>query len=499
LVLLRTQALLSLILQELWRYERFRTGTPLALQVTVTQELIISVSGLRGVVGTTLTAEIARRYAAAFASTLPDGPVVVTRDGRANGVDLIEPVAAGLGQRGTRRVLDGGIAATPTTGILVRQNGCAGGVQISASHNPAEYNGLKLFSAEGSVVPATFGQRVLERFQNISTTEAAASRSSIEHPASSIQPLSDTSTAHLSAIERIIDVAKIRAKQFRVLLDANHGSGSVLGKPLLERLGCDVIMLGGTPDGRFAHLPEPTAENLVNVFSEVVRARADIGFCQDPDADRLAIIDERGRYLGEEYTLAICTGHVLRRTPGPVVTNCSTSRMTEDLAQKYGVPFFRSAVGEANVVDEMLRRDAVLGGEGNGGVIDPRVGLVRDSFVGMALVLDAMAARDLTASALAEELPRYAIWKTTIELPKEAVQSALNALESHFSDATHDRLDGLRLDWRHADGSDSWLLVRASNTEPIVRIIAEAPTEREAQRLCDDAATILRSEKSPRG
>jgi phosphomannomutase len=167
--------------------------------------------------------------------------------------------------------------------------------------------------------------------------------------------------------------------------------------------------------------------------------------------------------------------------------------MTEDLAQKYRVPFFRSAVGEANVVDEMLQRDAVLGGEGNGGVIDPRVGLVRDSFVGMALVLDAMATRGLPISALADELPRYAIWKTKIELPKEAVQIALNALENHFNDATSDRLDGLRLDWRHADGSASWLLVRASNTEPIVRIIAEAPTEREARRLCDDAAAILRS------
>jgi phosphomannomutase len=466
----------------------------------VAQELIISVSGLRGVVGTTLTAEVARRYAAAFASTLAGGPVVVTRDGRANGVELVEPVAAGLGQHGTRRVLDGGIAATPTTGILVRQNGCAGGVQISASHNPVEYNGLKLFSAEGRVVPAEFGQRVLERFSSSSGVRPlrGARDPARPHSKSNIQHLSDTTTSHLSAIERIVDVERIRATRFRVLLDANHGSGSVLGRPLLERLGCDVILVGGKPDGQFAHLPEPTAENLVGVLEEVIRARADVGFCQDPDADRLAVIDERGRYLGEEYTLAICTDHVLRRTPGPVVTNCSTSRMTEDLAQKYGVPFFRSAVGEANVVDEMLRRDAVLGGEGNGGVIDPRVGLVRDSFVGMALVLDAMAARDLSVSALADKLPRYAIWKTKTVLSKDAVPTALDALENHFSDATSDRLDGLRLDWHHADGSSSWLLVRGSNTEPIVRIIAEAPTERDAQRLCDEAAVILRSAKPPR-
>jgi phosphomannomutase len=277
-----------------------------------------------------------------------------------------------------------------------------------------------------------------------------------------------------------------------VLLDANHGSGSVLGQPLLELLGCEVVVLGGTPDGQFEHPPEPTAENLAGVLAKVTRDASDIGFCQDPDADRLAVIDECGRYLGEEYTLALCADHVLRRTPGAVVTNCSTSRMTEDLARKYGVPFFRSAVGEANVVDEMLLRNAVLGGEGNGGVIDPRVGLVRDSFVGMALVLDAMALRDRPVSVLAGELPRYVIWKSKIELPTDAVPVALKSLEYRFSGATSDWLDGLRLDWRHADGSGSWLLVRASNTEPVVRIIAEAPTEPEARRLCEEAAATIR-------
>jgi phosphomannomutase len=229
------------------------------------------------------------------------------------------------------------------------------------------------------------------------------------------------------------------------------------------------------------------------VLSEVTRAGAYIGFFQDPDADRLAIIDERGHYLGEEYTLALCVDHILRRTRGPVVTNCSTSRMTEDLSRKYGVSFSRSAVGEANVVDEMLVRQAVLGGEGNGGVIDPRVGMVRDSFVGMALVLDAMAARDLPVSALAAELPQYAIWKTKIELERQLVPAALDALEHHYRDATSDRLDGLRLDWQHANGSGSWLLVRGSNTEPIVRIIAEAPNLEDAQRLCADAAEVIAS------
>jgi phosphomannomutase len=254
-----------------------------------------------------------------------------------------------------------------------------------------------------------------------------------------------------------------------------------------------VTVLGGIPDGLFAHEPEPTAENLAGVLANVSRIGADVGFSQDPDADRLAIIDESGRYIGEEYTLAICVDHVLRKTPGPVVTNCSTSRMSEDLAHKYGVPFFRSAVGEANVVDMMIRESAVIGGEGNGGAIDPRVVFVRESFAGMALVLDAMAERSLTVSALADELPRYEICKTKVAVAREKIPAVFGALERQFPEATADRLDGLRLDWQGANENGQWLLVRSSNTEPIIRIIAEAPTAEESRRLCDSAIRAMQA------
>ncbi len=456
----------------------------------MSSELIISVSGLRGVVGDSLTPEVAFRYAAAFAGTLPSGPVVVTRDGRANGPQLVPAVIAGLSQRGTRRVLDGEVIATPTTGVLVRQHGCAGGIQISASHNPAPYNGLKLFSGEGRVVPAMAGEAVLAGYRNTASTALPDDWLAAQH---NVEQLADTTSAHIRLIEKIVDVDRIRAKRFRVVLDANHGSGSVLGKPLLERLGCEVTMLGGTPDGLFAHEPEPTAENLSSVLADVSRIGATIGFCQDPDADRLAIIDERGRYLGEEYTLAMCVDHVLRKTPGPVVTNCSTSRMTEDLARKYDVPFARSAVGEANVVDTMIRESAVIGGEGNGGAIDPRVVFVRDSFVGMALVLAAMAERGLPVSSLASELPRYEIHKTKLTVAREKVPAALDALVARFPEAATDRMDGLRFDWVRPDGSGAWLLVRASNTEPIVRVIAEAPSISEARRLGEAAVAVMAS------
>ena len=307
----------------------------------------------------------------------------------------------------------------------------------------------------------------------------------------STQACTDPLSKHAELVLATVDVPRIRARRFRVLLDANGGAGSLLGRRLLESLGCQLTVLGGEPNGQFAHPPEPTVENLADVQQQVSKAGAEVGFCQDPDADRLAVIDETGRYLGEEYTLVLCLDHVLRQRRGPVVTNCSTSRMAADLALRYQVPFHHSAVGEANVVACMQHEKAVFGGEGNGGPIDPRVGYVRDSFVGMALILDALAARQRTVGQLADELPRYAIHKTKAPLDPTRVGAALDALRGAFPDAVPSRLDGLRLDW-----PDRWLLVRASNTEPIIRIIAEAPAAEAAAGLCEQARGRVRESLS---
>jgi phosphomannomutase len=290
-----------------------------------------------------------------------------------------------------------------------------------------------------------------------------------------------------------VNVEQIRARRFKVLLDSNHGAGSVVGRRVLAELGCEVVYLGDEPDGAFAHLPEPTRENLATVCHRVVEGAAAVGFCQDPDADRLALIDAQGDYVGEEYTLALAVDHWVKSHRGPVVTNCSTSRMTQDLAIKYGVEFRKSAVGEANVVDEMIACGAVIGGEGNGGVIHPDVIMVRDSMVGMALVLDAMAANDLPLRMLIDELPRYAMHKGKVTLAPAQVEPTLKALEQHFNEARSSSLDGLRLDW-----PDRWLLVRASNTEPIVRVVAEAPTENDARMLCEEAAEVMTHAKANR-
>jgi len=435
-------------------------------------ELIVSVSGLRGIVGETLTEQVAARYAVAFAEQLPAGPILVTRDGRASGPQLAGAIQSALSSRG-REVYDGNVTATPTTGVLVRYLGCAGAIQITASHNPVEYNGMKLMGGDGRVIPAAQGQLVKQRFDVLDDVDLAGLTSG-----GATQNVC-TDQPHRDLIMETVDVDRIRHARFKVLLDSNHGAGSRLGRSLLRELGCDVTVLGEPADGLFDHLPEPTAENLSGICRQVLDRGAAVGFCQDPDADRLAVIDENGQYTGEEYTLALCVDHVLRQRRGPIVANCSTSRMSQDIAQRHGAPFYRSAVGEANVSDEMKVRQAIFGGEGNGGPIDPRVGYVRDSFVGMALILDAIATQQSSVSELAGALPRYFIEKTTLSIDPRQVSELFDKLELVFCAADASRLDGLRLDW-----PDQWLLVRASNTEPIIRVVAEAASPDAVQSLC---------------
>ncbi len=273
-------------------------------------EPIISVSGLRGIVGVSLTPEVALRYACAFASQAPAGPIFVTRDGRGSGPMLAAAITAGLKAVG-REVVNAGIAATPTTGVLVKSLKAAGAIQISASHNPAQYNGMKLFSADGRVLPAAIGQKVLDHYRsgNFAWSPHDALGVARNHD--------DTGSRHLQLVLARVDADKIRQRKFRVVLDANHGAGSLLGRRLCEELNCQVTLLGGEPDGKFDHTPEPTAENLAGVLAKVTAAKADVGFCQDPDADRLTLIDECGHYIGEEYTLALAVDHhsAQRRQP----------------------------------------------------------------------------------------------------------------------------------------------------------------------------------------
>jgi phosphomannomutase len=445
------------------------------------QQLIVSVSGIRGVIGDSLTCEAAQAFASALGTFVQGGPVLLSRDGRPSGVVLRHAVLAGLLQTGCE-VIDLGIAPTPTVGFAVRHLNARGAVQITASHNPAEWNGLKLFGADGAVLAPAKGCQVQ------AIHEARSFRRVGWDQLGSVTAGPDAGAWHCGRVLELIDVAKIRDRAFRVLLDANGGAGGPLGLHLLQSLHSTVEVKGGAADGRFAHPPEPLAENLHTVLPLVPQAGAAAGFVLDPDADRLAIVDETGRYIGEELTLALAVAFRLRQERGPVVINMSTSRVVEDIARTFGVPCYRSAVGEANVTEKMRSVGAVIGGEGNGGVIDPRVGYVRDPFIGMALVLNLMADTGEKLSSLVAGLPAYSIVKEKYDICRDRLPQLSAALERHWPEVAVNRLDGLRLDW-----PDRWVHVRPSNTEPIVRVIAEAPQRVQATELCRQVGDLLRA------
>jgi len=441
---------------------------------------ILSISGLRGIVGDGLEPEYLSRFARGLGRLVDGGPVVISRDGRASGLMVREAVLAGLAAEGCR-VLDAGIASTPTCGLLVRQLAAAAGLQITASHNPAGWNGLKPFDAAGRVFNAETGKRLISVMASLEHESTAVASADVEL-------IGDPSVAHRDVVLGIVDTQAICERRLSVVLDCNHGSGAVLGPALLEALGCQVVVLGGAPDGRFAHPPEPLEEHLGGLCQAVLEHGADVGFAQDPDADRLAIVDETGRYVGEELTMALAADRVLSESPGAVVVNGSSSRVTADIVGRYpGSSFHRSHVGEAHVVSRMDEVAAVLGGEGNGGVIDPRVGGIRDSFVGMALVLDGLARRERGLSDWVDGFPVYEIVKKKVPCPTDRVASAVEVLRTAFDDAVVTEGDGLRLDWK-----DRWVQVRGSNTEPIVRVISEAPDAVVAHKLCDAVVARVR-------
>lgn len=442
-------------------------------------ELIVSVSGIRGIVGDSLTAEAALAFASALGTHLGGGRVLLSRDGRPSGSLLRHAIIAGLLETGCE-VHDLSVAPTPTVGLAVKQLEARGAIQITASHNPAEWNGLKLFGGDGRILSASKGRLVKERYLQ---------REFRRVPWTDLGTLTECRKAedwHRDAVMRHIDVVRIRAAGLSTFLDANGGAGGPLGSDLLKALRTDPICHGCHADGDFAHTPEPTAENLRTIAPLVAQQGASIGFALDPDSDRLALIDERGHYIGEELTLALAVQYRLSQERGPVVINMSTSRLVEDIAARFGCVCHRSAVGEAHVVDRMLQVGAIIGGEGNGGVIDPRIGLVRDPFIGMGLILNYLAESGKSLSALVAELPSYHIAKDKVTVAPESLPEVFRALESRWPDVKVNREDGLRLDWE-----DHWVHIRPSNTEPIVRVIAEARREEDALALCREVGALL--------
>ena len=442
--------------------------------------LMMSVSGVRGVIGESMTPVLAAELGCAFGTYLGGGKVVVGRDTRPSGPMVQRALVSGLLATGCR-VVEVDVASTPAVALMVRRHEAAGGVVITASHNPVAWNGIKFLTDEGLAPPPN---RAAEIFRTYREKTFKLVNAEDMHP-----PAIDTSAdnQHVEAALGIIYADQIREKRFRVVLDSINGAGGAEGRMLLEKLECEVVHVNAEPSGRFAHTPEPTAENLTSLSDVVRKNRAQVGFAQDPDADRLAIVDEKGNYIGEEYTLALAAKYMFKAHPGPIAANLSTSRMVDDLAAKAGrgCRVVRSAVGEANVVAAMRANACRFGGEGNGGVIDPRIGPVRDSLAAMVLTLQLLAITGRSVSELVEMIPRYVMIKTKFECAAERIARVLEATKTAYAGQKINDIDGVRVDFE-----DGWVHVRGSNTEPIIRIIGEAKTKERCEALIADVRRL---------
>ena len=444
------------------------------------EALMIGVSGMRGTIGGTLTPAVVNRMAGAFAAWLFEGPpplngrnyrVVFGRDSRPSGYWVADATMAALVAAGIE-VIDLDVVSTPGVAMMVKHLSADAAVIATASHNPIEWNGLK-FLTRDAVAPPPQDAASIKRLYDENRTRLARVTDLVPP-----QRNSETHALHVKRVLEYVDVLGISAKRFKVVLDSVNGAGCVSSATLVNKLGCQLIHLNAVPNGKFAHEPEPTEKNLTGLCEEVRRQKAAVGFAQDPDADRLAIVDENGAYIGEEYSLALAARLILSKKKGGLaVANLSSSRMLDDIAGKYDGRVIRTPVGEANVVQAMLANNATIGGEGNGGVIDPRIVPGRDSLVGIAYVLQLMTATGKSISQLVKELPRYQIIKTKFDCRREDAERAVEALKQHFISERTDTQDGIRIDW-----PDSWVHARPSNTEPIMRIIAEAPDKAAAEQ-----------------
>jgi phosphomannomutase len=438
--------------------------------------VMISVSGIRGIVGEGLTPELLVKFSAAVGTFYGPGKVMVGRDSRVTGEMVRGAVFSGLMSVGCSPV-DLGIVPTPTVQLATERSEAVGGIVITASHNPAEWNALKLLAGNGMFLDEEQGLQV---------------KRMVEEGAFHYKPWDQIGKAsiqgeaiedHIDAVLRIpyLELDLIRKRKFKVAFDSVNGAGGVILPELLREFGCAVHPLNAEPHGRFAHKPEPLPENLRDLCGWVHKSGADVGFAVDPDVDRCAIVAETGEFIGEEYTITLATQLVLSKKKGSVVVNLSTTRAVEDVAAEFGCEVVRSKVGEIHVAKKMKEIGAVVGGEGSGGVILPDVHLGRDAPVAIALTLQAMAESGEPVSKLWSRLPRYCIVKRKIEIKDSNPDDILKKLGENHGDEQLNQMDGLKI-----ERPDSWIQIRKSNTEPIVRIMTEAKNQDEANRLADD-------------
>lgn len=436
---------------------------------------MVSVSGVRGEVGSTLTPGVIEKYTLAFGTFIKGGTVIVGRDSRVSGPFVSNIVKGCLVAAGCR-VIDIGIVPTPTVQMAIEHHKASGGIAITASHNPIQWNGLKFMDHNARFLNPEDAAKVyamgdnheyeLKEWSGLGSEEIDA----------------DANKRHNEEILKLdyIDAEKIRNKKFKVVLDCVNGAGGLIVPQLLEELGCEVKVIHGESNGKFAHTPEPLPENLTDLRETVVKEKADVGFAVDPDVDRCAIVDNTGMPIGEEYTLALAVKLVLSQKMGRVAVNMSTSRASEDIANYHNCMFVRSKVGEINVAMKMLEIEAVIGGEGNGGVILPELHLGRDAPLAVAMSLQYLAEFDGTMHDLFLSLPQYKMVKEKVSIEGMDPDKVLASFADTYKDEQINLLDGVKIDF-----GNKWVHLRKSNTEPIVRVMTEAPDEKQAQDLAD--------------
>jgi len=460
---------------------------PAGYKYLIMTPLVISISGVRGIVGESLGPEEAIRFGLAFGTFLNrrrtnnQPQVCIGRDSRPSGPMICAALNAGLMASGCETI-DLGIVTTPGVAVMTSRRAYDGGVIITASHNSAAWNGIKLLRPNGVALPAEQVEIIHRLYDDQ------------EFDIQDAQTIGSTKrdrlvgAIHIDTVLQICDRNLIRSRRFRVVLDSINGAGCLVAADLLSELACQFVHLNNQPTGIFAHRPEPIAENLKDLGPEVLKHSAAVGFAQDPDADRLVVVDEKGNFIGEEYTLALIAKYIFSKKTGTAATNLSTSRMIDDIAAAAGGSVIRTPVGEANVANAMIENDCIIGGEGNGGVIDLRVAPVRNSLVSITLILQFLAETGKTISQLVAEIPRYHMLKAKFPCPSEKIQAALTAVNKHYASNPEAKID--TRDGVHVTLPDGWIHLRASNTEPIIRIIAESPDAQRSQNLINEIEAL---------
>ncbi len=435
--------------------------------------LMISVSGIRGVIGGGLSPEVIARYAAAFGTWANGGTIVVGRDSRVSGEMIKTAAIAALLATGCK-IIEIGMVPTPTIELAVKNLNAHGGIAITASHNPIEWNALKLIGPNGLFLNQSQMNEVLELAQRGNSAFASWDRlGKVEYFDHAVQN-------HLDQIVELeyLNVPQLQERKFKVVVDCINGAGGVIIPKLLKLLGCEVFVLNEDAHGIFPRNPEPSPENLRTLEEAVLEHTADIGFAVDPDVDRLAVVSEEGHAIGEELTLTSAVDFILSHKKGPVVVNASTTMAIDDIAGRYGCPCYRTKIGEINVSEKMKEVNAVIGGEGNGGVILPDIHLGRDAVTGMALILQYLCEKNISVSAVVGELPKYLMKKAKVEPGNVDAEHVFEKIIKKYSSETIDKTDGIKIIF-----NDGWIHLRKSNTEPVIRIIAESKSKTRVDEL----------------